>query len=81
MGDTPYIFVFSSTLLWQRSVSDSLTEDEAYGHSCSQHPNSIKDFLLGVPVMAQQTRIWTNNHEVVGTIPGLAQSVKDLALP
>ena len=23
----------------------------------------------------------TRNHEVVGSIPGLAQSVKDLALP
>jgi len=35
----------------------------------------------GVPVVAQWLTNPTRNHEVVGSVPALAQWVKDLALP
>ena len=40
-----------------------------------------KVIQLGVPVVAQWLTNPTRNHEVVGSIPGLAQWVKDLTLP
>ena len=48
-------------------LSDSLDSDSTY-HS-------------GVPVVAQWLTNPTRNHEVAGSIPGLAQWVDDLALP
>jgi len=46
----------------------------------TQPESLLKNSMLGVPVMAQWLTNLTRNHEVAGSIPGLAQWVKDLAL-
>ena len=40
-----------------------------------------KSKRVGVPVVVQWLTNQTRNHEVAGSVPGLAQWVKDPALP
>ena len=49
-------------------------------------PQAVSSFVVkkdyfGVPVLAQWLINPTRNHQVVDSIPGLAQWVEDLALP
>ena len=41
----------------------------------------VKNLTSGVPIVVQWLTNPTRNYEVAGLIPGLAQWVKDLALP
>ena len=41
----------------------------------------ISDKLLGVSIVVQWLTNLTRNHKVPGSIPSLAQGVKDLVLP
>ena len=72
--------------LWRRPAATApiqpLAWEPPYATGVAQKSKQNKKKLFkGVPVVAQWLSNPTRNHEVWGSIPGLAQWVKDLALP
>ena len=43
--------------------------------------NTFKNCIWGVPIVAQQVKNWHSVCEDGGSVPGLAQCVKDPVLP
>ena len=48
---------------------------------CEPENSLLRIYPIGVPIVAQWLMNLTRNHEVVASIPGLAQWVKDPVFP
>ena len=72
--------------LWHRLAATTLIGPLAWEPPCAtgvalKSKKTNKTQKSGVPVVAQWLTNPTRNHEVAGSVPALAQWVKDLALP
>ena len=75
--------------LWRRLAATAPIRPLAWEHpyavgaaqEMTKRQKEKRMLYLGVPIVAQQLTNLTGIHEDAGSIPGLAQWVKDLALP
>ena len=68
-------------MLWGWGENTQMNFDSFSRKAKSLLLTALKTSQLGVPVLAQLLTNPTRNHEVAGSIPDLAQWVRDLALP
>ena len=64
----------------EKDISCKLKSQENRSHNIHQTKQTLKQ-RPGFPFMAQWLTNPTKNNEYVGSIPGLTQWIKDLALP
>ena len=62
-------------------LGTEIPHQAAASHQDRQTDRHLRSIVMGVPVVAQWLMSLTRNHEVPGSIPGLAQWVEDPALP
>ena len=73
--------------LWRRLAATALIGPLAWeppyavGAAQEMAKRQKKKIAMGVPAVVQWLTNLTRNHEVAGSIPGLARWVNDLALP
>ena len=72
-----FSLILTAVLVMSLVACGSKSTDETSQNGSEQKQNT----KFGVPVVAQWLMNPTRHHEVAGLIPGLAQWVKNLALP